>query len=267
MFSPKTRNRSGFRKCAKSQKLRTDNNAISKRTKRQPRRAQKALGLSRAVRKSQGLKSWAWLCKAGNEEVLERKEIGKDKDGVAAHRRRSAIGESSFGRSQANPCLHMGHAGAAGAGRARAARGRDGRTIDEGARKAPAMRAIEQHIDRLDKNVSQLPCDKPEHGELSVFLDFGDERINDAENQARIESIRACPRCRDTVVIFFMQFGKPLEPAPIDVTPAPRHEPAPINFVNFNFGVDSKPEPHPVILRPAGSEDPVRKLPAEPQNV
>ena len=42
----------------------------------------KALGLSRAVRKSQGLKSWAWLCKAGNEEVLERKEIGKDKDGV-----------------------------------------------------------------------------------------------------------------------------------------------------------------------------------------
>lgn len=41
----------------------------------------KALGLSRAVRKSQGLKSWAWLCKAGNEEVLERKEIGRDKDG------------------------------------------------------------------------------------------------------------------------------------------------------------------------------------------
>ena len=42
----------------------------------------KALGLSRAVRKSQGLKSWAWLCKAGNEEVLERKEIGRDKDGA-----------------------------------------------------------------------------------------------------------------------------------------------------------------------------------------
>jgi hypothetical protein len=41
----------------------------------------KSIGLSRAVRKSQGLKSWAWLCKAGNEEVLERKEIGKDKDG------------------------------------------------------------------------------------------------------------------------------------------------------------------------------------------
>lgn len=41
----------------------------------------KALGLSRAVRKSEGLKSWAWLCKAGDEQVLERKEIGKDKDG------------------------------------------------------------------------------------------------------------------------------------------------------------------------------------------
>jgi hypothetical protein len=41
----------------------------------------KALGLSRAVRKSEGLKSWAWLCKAGDGYVLERKEIGKDKDG------------------------------------------------------------------------------------------------------------------------------------------------------------------------------------------
>ena len=33
------------------------------------------------MRKSQGMKSWAWLCKAGNEEVLERKEIGKDGNG------------------------------------------------------------------------------------------------------------------------------------------------------------------------------------------
>ena len=38
----------------------------------------KSLGLSRAVRKSEGLKSWAWLCKAGNEQVLERKQVGTD---------------------------------------------------------------------------------------------------------------------------------------------------------------------------------------------
>lgn len=41
----------------------------------------KSLGLSRAVRRSEGLKSWAWLCRAGDERVLERKELGEDKDG------------------------------------------------------------------------------------------------------------------------------------------------------------------------------------------
>lgn len=41
----------------------------------------KSLGLSDAVRKSAALKSWAWLCRAGDGQVLERKEIGKDKDG------------------------------------------------------------------------------------------------------------------------------------------------------------------------------------------
>ena len=41
----------------------------------------KTLGLSRAVRKSEGLKSWAWLCKASEGEVLERNEIGKDRGG------------------------------------------------------------------------------------------------------------------------------------------------------------------------------------------
>jgi hypothetical protein len=41
----------------------------------------RSLGLSRAVRKSEGLKSWAWLCKAGDEMVLERKQAGERPDG------------------------------------------------------------------------------------------------------------------------------------------------------------------------------------------
>jgi hypothetical protein len=55
--------------------------AFPKGTSGNPGGRKRTLGLSRAVRRSQGLKSWAWLCKAGDGQVLERKEIGEDKDG------------------------------------------------------------------------------------------------------------------------------------------------------------------------------------------
>jgi hypothetical protein len=42
----------------------------------------KALGLSRAVRKSEGLKTWAKLLAIRDDMVLERKEIGKALDGT-----------------------------------------------------------------------------------------------------------------------------------------------------------------------------------------
>ena len=54
---------------------------FSKGTSGNPGGKRKPVGLSRAVRKSEGLKSWAWLCKAADGQVLERKEIGKDQDG------------------------------------------------------------------------------------------------------------------------------------------------------------------------------------------
>ena len=42
----------------------------------------KALGLSHAVRKNEGLKTWAKLLAIRDDMVLERKEIGKDDEGA-----------------------------------------------------------------------------------------------------------------------------------------------------------------------------------------
>ena len=55
--------------------------AFPKGTSGNPGGRKRTLGLSHAVRRSQGLKSWSWLCKAGDGLVLERKQIGEDKDG------------------------------------------------------------------------------------------------------------------------------------------------------------------------------------------
>jgi hypothetical protein len=41
----------------------------------------KPIGLSRAVREDQGLKTWAKLLRIRDEQVLERKIIGKDREG------------------------------------------------------------------------------------------------------------------------------------------------------------------------------------------
>jgi hypothetical protein len=41
----------------------------------------KPIGLSRPVRESEGLKTWAKLLRIRDEQVLERKIIGKDSDG------------------------------------------------------------------------------------------------------------------------------------------------------------------------------------------
>ena len=71
--------------------------------------------------------------------------------------------------------------------------------------------------------------------------------------------MRACERCKDKLVVYIVtHFGKPPEPALIDVTPEPRYEPAPINFVNFNFGVESKPEPAQPVIASQEPEQPAR---------
>jgi tagatose-1,6-bisphosphate aldolase len=93
--------------------------------------------------------------------------------------------------------------------------------------------------------VAQFPCTKPGHDGLTIFIfqDSDDGQPN-AEQQAQIDSLRACERCKDKDLVFIMHFGKPLKPVPIDVTPQARHEPAPVNFITFNIGDDGgKPEP------------------------
>ena len=106
------------------------------------------------------------------------------------------------------------------------------------------MRALERRIQKLDKQVAQLPCPKPGHDDLSIVIVRPEDNGRpNAQDQARIDSIRACERCKDKMLVFIMHFGR-LAPAPIDVTPQPQHEPAPVNFITFNIGDDGgKPEP------------------------
>ena len=60
------------------------------------------------------------------------------------------------------------------------------------------MKAIERRIRKLDKQVAQFPCTKPGHDGLTIFIfqDSDDGQPN-AEQQAQIDSLRACERCSD----------------------------------------------------------------------
>lgn len=75
-------------------------------------------------------------------------------------------------------------------------------------------RALERRIKKLEQAASGLPCKKPEHNDLLLFVMKRDQEAPDAETQAKIDSIRACAKCKDKLVVIFMNFGTdPEQPA------------------------------------------------------
>ena len=72
--------------------------------------------------------------------------------------------------------------------------------------------ALERRLRKLEQAAGALPCQKPGHDGLFLFIHkHGDEHLN-AEMQAKIQSIRNCERCKDKPVVSLMIFGEETNP-------------------------------------------------------
>ena len=75
-------------------------------------------------------------------------------------------------------------------------------------------RLIETRLRQLEARFGHLPCDKPGHDDLFVFVALCGEPDSEAETQAKIKSIRECERCKDKLVVVIMHLGNASQPAP-----------------------------------------------------
>jgi hypothetical protein len=67
------------------------------------------------------------------------------------------------------------------------------------------MKAIERRIEKLEAKLPSLPCKKPGHDQLFIFVKrYGED---DTEVDAKIEEIRNCRRCKDKTVVVLQHFG------------------------------------------------------------
>jgi len=64
--------------------------------------------------------------------------------------------------------------------------------------------SIEKRLRLLETRAGHLPCDKPGHDGLFLFIKNGSEL--DTETDAKIRAIRDCKRCTDKSVIVYL-FG------------------------------------------------------------
>lgn len=64
--------------------------------------------------------------------------------------------------------------------------------------------SIETRLRQLEARADHLPCDKPGHDGLFLFIKNGTEL--DTETDAKIRAIRECERCKDKSLIVYL-FG------------------------------------------------------------
>jgi hypothetical protein len=67
------------------------------------------------------------------------------------------------------------------------------------------VKAVEKRIEKREENLPALPCRKPGHDGLFIFVKRDDE--NDAEIDAKIADIRRCARCKDKQVVALQHFS------------------------------------------------------------
>src|SRR4051794_36567520 len=103
-------------------------------------------------------------------------------------------------------------------------------------------RALEKRIRKLEKAAGGLPCNKPGHNDLFVFIQKRDGSAISSEDQARIDSIRACEKCKNKLVIFMMIFG---QETPEQVMEQKPQQPRPQSF-NFIYGEEPEASPRVV---------------------
>jgi hypothetical protein len=95
-------------------------------------------------------------------------------------------------------------------------------------------RALERRLAKLEKAAGGLPCKKPGHDDLFLFIKkYHEDEIN-AQEQARIDSIRACDRCKDKLVVVMMLYGRE---TPEQVIEQRANEPKALDFI---FGEESR---------------------------
>jgi len=90
------------------------------------------------------------------------------------------------------------------------------------------MKSLERRIETLEEAAGGLPCKKPGHNDLFLFVIKYSEKELNAETQAKIDSIRACPKCKNELVILLMHFGTAAE----ETASIERERPS----INFVFG-------------------------------
>lgn len=57
-------------------------------------------------------------------------------------------------------------------------------------------KALDRRIRKLERAAGGLPCQKPGHNELFLFVQQFDRDELDAKDQAKIQSIRECEKCK-----------------------------------------------------------------------
>ena len=100
-------------------------------------------------------------------------------------------------------------------------------------------RTLERRIKKLEKAAGGIPCNKPGHNSLFVFIQQRDGSAISPDEQARIDSIRACDKCKDKLVIFLMIFGRETPEQVMEQKPQAR-------VVDFVFGEEPKASPRVV---------------------
>ena len=100
------------------------------------------------------------------------------------------------------------------------------------------MRTVEKRIEKLEANVPDLPCKKPGHENLFLFVKrYG---YDNSEIEDQIAEIRSCPRCKDKQIVVLQRFAGASEQQQAS------EEPEPINII-IGEGEPLTPEPQPRI--------------------
>lgn len=94
------------------------------------------------------------------------------------------------------------------------------------------MKTIERRIEKLEARLPGLPCKKPGHDRLFIFIKRYGQDSSEVDTQ--IANIRQCARCKDKLVVVLQHFAGASQEAQ-DAESSP---------INFSFETRSEPAIH-----------------------